>query len=154
MTTIQPSPALSYDATESPRARNLRTWTESARLLYAGRIEEFLEFWTDDASYEAALPVPGLPAAISGKPALRAAFGGLAASTVSIRVEEVRFHQTDDPDVAIVEERMIAELADGWVYDNRLAIRVRFDDGRIAQMYEYYGQFAHAELLARLGFAG
>lgn len=136
------------------RTRNLRIWTESARLLYARRIEEFLEYWTEDAVYEAALPVPGLPTTIAGKPALRAAFGALVSSATSIRVDDVVFHQTDDPDVAIIEERMTAELSDGWIYENRLAIRVRFDGGRIAHMLEYYGQFAHAELLSRLGFAG
>jgi len=136
------------------RARNLQTWTESARLLYARRIEEFLEYWTEDAGYEAALPVPGLPSTICGKQALRAAFGALASSAAAIRVDDVVFHQTDDPDVAIVEERMTAELTDGWIYENRLAIRVRFDGDRIAHMLEYYGQFAHAELLSRLGFIG
>lgn len=153
MTTIATAPARPVDL-PAARVRNLRTWTESARLLYAGRIEEFLEYWTDDAAYEAALPVPGLPTTIAGKQALRAAFGALVSSAASIRVEDVVFHQTDDPDVAIVEERMIAELSDGWVYENRLAIRVRFDGGRIAHLLEYYGQLAHAELLGRLGFTG
>lgn len=150
MTTITP-PAPSIDLTAA-RARNLQVWTESARLLYAGRIEEFLDYWTEDAAYEAALPVPGLPAVIGGKQALRAAFGALGSGAAAIGVDSVVFHQTDDPDVAIVEERMTVELADGWRYENRLAIRVRFEDGRIAHMLEYYGQFAQAELLSRLGF--
>ncbi len=52
----------------------------------------------------------------------------------------------------IVEERMVAELADGDRYENRLVIRVTFRDGRIAHMLEYYGQFAHRDLLRKLGF--
>ena len=51
----------------------------------------------------------------------------------------------------LVEERMVGELADGYRYDNRLAIRVTFRGGKIAHLYEYYGQFAHAELLRHLG---
>ncbi len=43
-------------------------------------------------------------------------------------------------------------LTDGWRYENRLAIRVRFSGEQIAYMLEYYGQFAHAELLSHLGF--
>ncbi len=111
-----------------------------------------MEYWTPDASYEAALPVPGLPAVITGRDALRAAFGALVASATSIRVHDVVFHQTDDPDVAFVEERMVGEISDGWRYENRLAIRVRFAGDQIAYMLEYYGQFAHAELLSHLGF--
>ena len=133
---------------DAARKRNLRTWQESSRLLYAGRIEEFVQYWTPDASYEAALPV----AVITGRDALRAAFSALVASATSITVHDVVFHQTADPDVAFVEERMTGVLSDGWRYENRLAIRVQFSGEQIAYMLEYYGQFAHAELLSHLGF--
>ena len=128
------------------------TWQESSRLLYAGRIEEFVQYWTPDASYEAALPVPGLPAVITGRDALQAAFSALVASATSIAVHDVVFHQSADPDVAFVEERMTAVLSDGWRYENRLAIRVQFSGDQIAYMLEYYPQFAHAEVLSHLGF--
>ncbi len=143
---------LATTETRTVRERNLALWQTSSEALYSGRISDFVACWTDDGCYEAALPVPGLPPAISGHDALLAAFSALTASATSIRVEDVVFHQTDDPDVAIVEERMVGELADGWRYENRLAIRVTFRDGKIAHLYEYYGQFAHAELLRHLGF--
>ncbi len=54
----------------------------------------------EDATYEAALPVAGLPAVITGHEALHAAFTGLVAAARSIEVHDVRIHQTDDPDVA------------------------------------------------------
>ena len=110
------STILNTTATVDPdaaRERNLQTWQESSRLLYAGRIEEFVQYWTPDASYEAALPVPGLPAVITGRDALRAAFSALVASASSISVHDVVLHQTADPDVAFVEERMTARLTDG-----------------------------------------
>jgi ketosteroid isomerase-like protein len=135
------------------RARNEDVWHRSSKLLYAGEIDEFIGNWCDDASYEAALPVAGLPAVITGHEALHAAFTGLVAGARGIAVNDVRFHQTDDPDVAIIEERMVAELADGSSYENRLIIRVTFRDGRIAEMLEYYGQLAHQALLRKLGFA-
>ncbi|MET0864706.1 MAG: nuclear transport factor 2 family protein [Nakamurella sp.] len=131
---------------------NQAIWTESARLLYAGRIEEFLTFWSADASYEAAYPVPGMPAVITGHEALRAVFGGFGAAAETIEVRDVKFHQTADPAVAIVEERMFARLRDGGTYENRMIIRVTFRDGLIASMFEYYGELAHRELLQRLGF--
>ncbi|MCW2877537.1 MAG: hypothetical protein JWQ95_1637 [Sphaerisporangium sp.] len=135
------------------RARNEDVWHRSSKLLHAGEIDEFMSHWCDDASYEAALPVGGLPAVITGREALHAAFTGLVAGVRSIAVHDVRFHQTDDPDVAIIEERMVGELADGGGYENRLIIRVTFRGGRIAEMLEYYGQFAHQDLLRKLGFA-
>ncbi len=135
------------------RARSLNeaVWAESATHLYAGRIEEFLACWTEDATYTVAYPVEGLPESVSGQDALRTMFGGLGAFARSITVSDVRFHQTDDPDVAIVEERMVAELHNGYRYDNRLIIRVRFRGGSIHEMFEYYGQVAHQELARQAG---
>ena len=50
---------------------------------------------------------------ITGRDALRAAFSALVASASSISVHDVVLHQTADPDVAFVEERMTARLTDG-----------------------------------------
>jgi ketosteroid isomerase-like protein len=136
----------------SARTRNEEAWRRSSELLYARRIDEFVQTWCPDGRYEAALPVPGLPAVISGRADLHAAFTGLVSAAESISVHDVRFSQTDDPDVCFIEERMHAALADGSSYANRLCIRVRFRDGLIAEMLEFYGQFAHADLLRRLGW--
>ena len=133
---------------ERTRERNEHVWHASGALLYAGRIDEFLEYWQPDGRFEAAYPVEGLPAVVEGREALAAVFGGLSAVATSIQAHDVRFHQTDDPDVAFVEERMVAELVGGGRYENRLVIRVTFRDGLIAELLEYYGQVAHARLAA------
>ena len=133
---------------DATRERNERAWHASGALLYAGRIEEFLEYWQPDGRFEGAYPVAGLPAVVEGREALGAVFGGLTALTTTIAVHDVHFHQTGDPDVAFVEERMTADLVGGGRYENRLAIRVTFRDGLIAEMFEYFGQIAHAELAA------
>jgi ketosteroid isomerase-like protein len=62
----------------------------------------------------------------------------------------VTIHQTDNPDVVIVEEHMVADLHDGSRYENDLIIRVTFRDGLIHDMFEYYGQVAHQQLAERL----
>ena len=62
----------------------------------------------------------------------------------------MRFHQTADPDVAFVEERMTADLHDGGTYENDLCLRVTFREGRIAEIFEYYGERAHAALIERI----
>ncbi len=133
---------------------NEEIFRTSAAALYAGDTEAFLNLWTDDARYEVAYPVDGMPAVVQGEDDLRAVFTGLGALATSIAVHDVRFHQTVDPDLAFVEERMVAELADGGRYENRLAIRVRFRDGRIAEMFEYYGERAHEALVARVLVGG
>ncbi|MFD3537568.1 nuclear transport factor 2 family protein [Streptomyces sp. NPDC058664] len=135
------------------RARNEEVWRHAAEHLFAGNIDEFMNYWCEDGRYEAALPAAGMPAVFVGHEALRAAFSALVAQAKSITVHDFKFHQTDNPDVAIIEERMVAELHGDITYENRIIIRVTFSGERIADMLEYYGQFAHQELLRSLGFA-
>ena len=45
------------------RARNEEFWARSSGLLFARRVDEFVETWCEDGVYEAALPVPGAAAA-------------------------------------------------------------------------------------------
>jgi ketosteroid isomerase-like protein len=132
---------------------NEAVWHASAAALYRGDIDTFLSHWQPDGSYEVAYPVAGMPARVSGRDALAELFAGFSALAASIRVEDVRFHATADPDLAFVEERMLAELHDGSGYENDLCLRVGFRDGRIASIYEYYGERAHEGLLERLGAA-
>jgi ketosteroid isomerase-like protein len=133
--------------------RNQEIWRTCAKLLYAGRIEEFLGYWREDARYEVAYPIAGMPAVVEGREALGAVFAGFGAAAERIEAHDVRFHQTIDPDVAFVQERMVADLVGGGRYENLLVIRVTFRDGLIADMLEYYGERRHEELLRTLGFA-
>jgi ketosteroid isomerase-like protein len=137
----------------SPTA-NEAVWHASGAALYAGDIDAFLAHWLPDGRYEVAYPVAGLPPVVAGHAALRELFAGFASLAASIRVDDVRFHATADPDVAFVEEHMTAELHDGGRYENDLCLRVTFRDGRIAAIFEYYGQRAHEQLVRRAGIAG
>jgi ketosteroid isomerase-like protein len=134
-------------------ATNEAVWHASAAALYSGDLETFLSHWQPDGSYEVAYPIGGMPAVVSGRDALAELFAGFSALAAWIRVEDVRFHATTDADLAFVEERMIAELYDGSAYENDLCLRVGFRDGRIASIYEYYGERAHEGLIKRLGAA-
>jgi ketosteroid isomerase-like protein len=136
----------------SARERNEAIWKQSRTALYAKRLDEVLTYWHEDARYEVAYPIDGFPAVVEGRAALAEIFAGFIAAAERIEVHDVRFHQTDDPDIAIVEERMVADLIDGGRYENRLVIRVTFRDGLLAELLEYYGYREHEELLRRLGF--
>jgi ketosteroid isomerase-like protein len=133
---------------------NEAVWHATGAALYGGDIEAFLSHWQPDGRYEVAYPVAGLPAVVAGHGALRELFEGFASLSTSIRVDDVRFHATADPDVAFVEEHMSAELHDGSRYENDLCLRVTFREGRIASIFEYYGERAHDELARRLGLGG
>lgn len=132
------------------RQRNEAIWKQTSSLYYLKRIDESLALWHEDARYEAAFPVPGLPAVVEGRAALVAMFAGMAALAQTITVHDVRFEQTDDPDVVYIDERMVADLVGGGRYENRNLIRLTFRDGLIAEMLEFSGQRALEGLLQRI----
>lgn len=133
---------------------NESVWHASGAALYAGDIDAFLTHWQPDGRYEVAYPVAGVPPAVTGHAALRQLFAAFTSIATWIRVDDVRFHATADPNVAFVEEHMTAELHDGGRYENDLCLRVTFRDGRIASIFEYYGQRAHEQLVHHAGLAG
>ena len=132
------------------RARNESTFRASAIALYSGDIEGFLAHWSPEPRYTVAYPVDGFPAVVEGRDQFRMLFGSFTAAASRIEVDDVRIHQTDDPDVVIVEEHMSADLRDGGSYENDLVIRVTFQDGLIHDMLEYFGQVAHQQLADRV----
>ncbi len=132
------------------RARNESTFRASAIALYSGDIDGFLAHWSPEPRYTVAYPVDGFPAVVEGRDQFRMLFGSFTAAASRIEVDDVRIHQTDDPDVVIVEEHMSADLRDGGSYENDLVIRVTFQDGLIHDMLEYFGQVAHQQLADRV----
>jgi ketosteroid isomerase-like protein len=143
-------------AIETPttaRERNLAVWQRTSSLYYAKRVEESLAWWHDEARWEGAYPLAGLPSVVEGRAALTRMFAGLIAAAERIEVDDVRFHQTEDPDVAFIEEHMVIDLTDGGRYENRIVMRVTFRDGLIAEMLEYADPRPTEELLRRLGVA-
>jgi ketosteroid isomerase-like protein len=123
----------------SPLERNRAVWEAQSQAFYEGRVEESMAHWHEDARWETVYPVDGLPAVVEGRAALTQTFAGMAALAERIEVRDVSFHQTADPDVLFIEELMVADLRGGGHYENRIAMRVSFRDGKIAAMLEYAG---------------
>ncbi len=133
------------------RARNESTWRAAASALHAGDVEELLDHWTADARYRLAYPVAGFPSVVRGRDDLRAVFSAMTGVAQHVGVDEVTFHQTDDPDVAVVEERMTADLAGGGRYINRIVMRVLFRDNKIHDLLEYGSETAQSALARTMG---
>src|SRR4051812_47570652 len=110
MTATAPHPIAALD---TARERNQALWNEWHARIAAGRLEDAFALWTDDGRYEVVYPIEGMPPVVEGRDALMAVFGGFAQAMTKWAREDVRFHQTLDPDVAIVEYTLRAELVDG-----------------------------------------
>ncbi len=131
--------------------RNEKVWREHGRLFSAKRFEEWVELWDPEGRFVVMYPVEGIPATIEGRDALLANFGGLAGAVGDIRVSTTEFGQTTDPDVAYVEYAMHMDLPDGGAYDNRMAGRLTFRDGRLLEIREYYNYPNYERFLMDIG---
>jgi ketosteroid isomerase-like protein len=137
---------------DAVRERNLRLFTQHSAGFEARDIDACLALWDPDGAYSVAYPVEGFPAEVRGHDGLRAVLGGFLASVASLEQRDLRFHQTTDPDVFLVEWEWHAVLHDGTTAANRYVGRARVRGGRFAEFHEYYGELAHRALLTRLGF--
>ena len=138
------------------RRRNEAVWKQSSAALYAGQVEESLAYWDDDARYEVAYPIEGMPAVVEGHAALVQLFAGFCGAA-GARIEGCATSASTRRTMPMSPSSRSGcspSLVDGGRYENRLVLRVTFRDGLIAEVFEYYGERRHEELLHRLGFAG
>jgi ketosteroid isomerase-like protein len=136
---------------EAVREQNLRLHTQHSAAFEALDIDAMLALWEPDGVYSTAYEIEGFPSEVRGHDGLRAVLGGFLAACGSLEQREVRFHQTTDPSVFLVEWEWHAVLHDGTAHANRYAARARVRNGRFAEFHEYYGQLAHLALLRQLG---
>ncbi|CAA9463396.1 MAG: hypothetical protein AVDCRST_MAG12-9 [uncultured Rubrobacteraceae bacterium] len=142
---------MAAEDSQGAKRRNEGVWQEHGRLFSAKRFEEWVELWDPEGRFVVMYPVEGMPATIEGRDALLANFGGLAGAVGEIRVSTTEFHQTTDPDVAFVEYAMHMDLPDGGAYDNRMAGRLTFRDGRLLEIREYYNYPNYERFLRDIG---
>ena len=131
-------------------ATNAELWDRAASLFYEKRYEDSVACYAPGARFQTMYALPGVPPVVEGRDALLQTFLGFGAIVESIGATDLVFHQTEDPDVAIVEFRQHARLVDGSDYENRLVARLRFGDGLIAEHVEYYDPRPLVDALTRL----
>ncbi|MEU8030804.1 nuclear transport factor 2 family protein [Streptomyces sp. NPDC049099] len=114
-------------------------------LISAGKWSELPELYAEDAEVEIVFsPVP--PRRIHGRAELRKRFDALEASdAVRLRTENIRVHETDDPEVVIAEfdyEGLYPATGRTFRTANIQVLRVR--DGLIIETRDYHDHLAFA----------
>ena len=96
--------------------------------------------------------VTGLCPFVPARPAIVMAWAAVMNRAKRVK-DAFRFHQTDDPNVVFIEERFVMDLTGGGRFENRVAMRVTFRDGPIADVVEYADRRALEPLLGRIAAA-
>ncbi|MGA5315277.1 nuclear transport factor 2 family protein [Streptomyces pseudogriseolus] len=120
--------------------------------LAAGRVDEWVELFTEDGVLEFPYAPPGYPTRLQERDELRA---HMAAFPKAFRVEmkDVRIHETVDPTLVIAELRCEGvALETGRPYDQTYISVVETRDGRISRYVDYWNPLVAMEALG--GSAG
>jgi len=113
-------------------------------------IDAWIECFTADAVMEWPFRMGGIPARLEGRDAIRAAVAPVwqRALETNRRItghERVAFHQTTDPEVAMVEFDMVGDTPRGpWRQSVVYLLRIR--DGRVALLREFVDTAALTQL--------
>jgi ketosteroid isomerase-like protein len=126
---------------------NEATWGEAMRRLCALRFADALELFVDDPCVRLVGAAPGAPSVVRGRPSLLATWQGLGAAVRHAAYHQLAFHQTVDPDVVFVERRTDLTLRSGQVVSMSALDRVRFRDGRIAELTEHLRPGEHERVV-------
>ncbi|MFI1658296.1 nuclear transport factor 2 family protein [Streptomyces sp. NPDC020472] len=114
-------------------------------LISAGKWSELPELYAEDAEVEIVFsPVP--PRRIRGREELRKRFDALGSSdAIRLRAENIRIHETDDPEVVIAEfdyEALYPATGRTFRTANIQVLRVR--NGQIVETRDYHDHLAFA----------
>lgn len=125
-------------------------FTALAGLLSAGRWDEVAALYAEDAVAELPFALP-VPDRVEGRATLHERFTALGAGNLEMVVENIRVHETADPEVIVAEfETRGKSLTTGRAFHlaNIQVLRVR--DGLIAHTRDFHDHAALAVATGRM----
>jgi uncharacterized protein len=136
------------------RVRSPREVAEEVRRMVAGEGVVFADLFAADAVFTYPFAVPGQPAELAGREAIRAFFGSRGDARSLFRMDGVDavIRETDDPEVVVAEIRH-----HGWSHATNAPYQhtalgvIRVRDGLIVRYDDYMNPIALAQLLGRTG---
>jgi ketosteroid isomerase-like protein len=134
-------------------SRSPREVAEQVRRMVAGEGVSFADLFAADGVLAYPFPLPGHPAELRGRDAIRAYFGaGRGRDMLVMEGVEALIRLTDDPEVVVTEI-----THHGWSkatsapYEHKALGVIRVRDGQIIHYDDYMNPIALAQLLGRTG---
>jgi ketosteroid isomerase-like protein len=133
-------------------SRSPREVAEQVRRMVAGEAVDFADLFAEDGVLTYPFGLPGQPAELRGREAIRDYFKGRSRSRDLLVMEGVEavVHETDDPEVVVTEITHHGwSKAAGEHYRHTALGVIRVRDGEIVRYDDYMNPIALARLLGR-----
>ena len=130
--------------------RSPREVAEQVRRMVAGEAVSFADLFAADGVLAYPFQLPGHPAELRGRDAIRAYFAGRSRDMLVMEGVEALVRETDDPEVVVTEI-----THHGWSkatsapYEHKALGVIRVRDGQIVRYDDYMNPIAVAQLLGR-----
>jgi ketosteroid isomerase-like protein len=132
--------------------RSPREVAEQVRRMVAGEAVTFADLFAADGVLAYPFQLPGQPAELRGRDAIRAYFAGRSRDIFVMAGVEALVRETDDPEVVVTEI-----THHGWSkvtsapYEHKALGVIRVRDGQIVRYDDYMNPVALAQLTGRTG---
>ena len=135
-------------------ARSPREVAEDVRRMVAGEDVVFADLFAEDAVFTYPFAIPGGPAELIGREAIRGFFGSRGQARSLFRMDGVDavIRETDDPEVVVAEIRHHgwSHVTDAPYQHTALGV-IRVRDGLIVRYDDYMNPIDLARMLGRTG---
>ena len=135
-------------------SRSPREVAEQVRRMVAGEGVEFADLFAEDGVLAYPFGLPGQPAELRGREAIRSHFSNMSGARDLLVMEgvEALIRETDDPEVVVAEitHHGWSKAADA-PYEHKALGVIRVRGGEIVQYDDYMNPIAVARLLGRTG---
>jgi len=131
-------------------SRSPREVAEQVRRMVAGEAVSFADLFAADGVLAYPFQLPGQPAELRGRDAIRAYFAGRSRDIFVMEGVEALVRETDDPEVVVTEI-----THHGWSkatsapYEHKALGVIRVRDGQIVRYDDYMNPVAVAQLTGR-----
>ena len=131
-------------------SRSPREVAEQVRRMVAGEAVSFADLFAADGVLAYPFQLPGQPAELRGRDAIRAYFAGRSRDMLVMDGVEALIRETDDPEVVVTEI-----THHGWSkainapYEHKALGVIRVRDGQIVRYDDYMNPVAVAQLTGR-----
>jgi ketosteroid isomerase-like protein len=131
-------------------SRSPREVAEQVRRMVAGEAVSFADLFAADGVLAYPFQLPGQPAELRGRDAIRAYFAGRSRDIFVMEGVEALVRETDDPEVVVTEI-----THHGWSkvtsapYEHKALGVIRVRDGQIVRYDDYMNPVALAQLTGR-----